>query len=103
MITFSDVKKKIGETHKEQTRGFRYGVITFYSLFTEAVLGFMQQLGNMENLDGITRKDRHALINWIQTDVQKPILVKLGFAQDEVDEDIFEAKIIMSGQEVTNQ
>ena len=77
--------------------------IVFYNLFTEALQGFIQQLSRMEQLAGITRSDKHELITWLQRDIQKPILVKLGFEVSEIDDDIMEAAILMSGQEMTEQ
>jgi len=103
MITFGEVKKKVNETYGEKTPGFRYGVIVFYSLFTGAVVSFTEQLVALEALNGITRKDKQELINWIQRDMQKPMLSKLGFDEGEINEDILEAKILMSGQEITMQ
>ena len=103
MITFGEVKQKVNETYGEKTPGFRYGIIVFYSLFTEAIVAFTQQLVALESLNGITRKDKQELINWIQRDVQKPMLLGVGFDEGEVDEDILEAKILMSGHEITAQ
>ena len=103
MITFAEVKVRVGEKYKDKTPGFRYGIIVFYNLFTEALQGFIQQLSRIEQLSGITRSDRHELIAWLQKDLQKPVLLKLGFEAAEVDDDIMEAAILMSGQELTEQ
>ena len=99
MITFSNVKEKV----QDQTAGFQYGVIVFYSLFTGALTSFIERLSQAEILDGITREDRRALILWVQNDIQKKILVGVGFKVDEIDEDILESRILLSGQEMTEQ
>ena len=103
MITFSEVKMRVGVRYKDKSSGFRYGIIVFYSLFTEALSSFIQQLARMEQLGGITKSDRHELIAWIQRDLQKPILLTLGFEIAEIEEDMMEAAILMSGQLLTEQ
>jgi len=103
MITFSKIKEKVHETYKDRTVGFRYGVIVFYSLFSEALISFVNQLGQLESLDGITKEDRHALILWVQNEIQKKILVAVGIPTTEVDEDILETQILFSGRELTEQ
>jgi len=103
MITFSEVRVRVGDKYKDKTPGFRYGIVVFYSLLTEALQGFIQQLSRMEQLAGITKSDRHELIAWLQRDFQRPLLLILGFDAAEIDDDIMEAAILMSGQEMTEQ
>ncbi len=103
MITFREVKVKVEETYKDKTPGFRYGVIMFYSLLSAALVGVIEQLVQIENMNGITKADRNALILWMQREVRKPVLVKFGFTDDEIDEDILESRILASGRELTEQ
>ncbi len=103
MITFRDVRERVGETYKDKTPGFRYGVVMFYSLLIDLLVGFIAQLGQIEKMNGMTREDRYALILWLQQEIQKPILTKFGFKSEEIDEDILESRIALSGQEMTEQ
>ena len=75
----------------------------FYSLLSAALVGVIEQLMQIESMNGITKADRNALILWMQREVQKPVLVKFGFTDDEIDEDILESRILASGRELTEQ
>ena len=103
MITFREVKEKVKETYGDKTPGFRYGIVMFYSIFTGVLTALIEQLVQVESLDGITREDRRALILWIQQEIQRPVLVTLGFKPEEVDEDILESRIMECGHGITEQ